>query len=329
MVEQAIRKLLLLLPISLRLWRQVNKYVHSFHKLLNNLSPDLVVYPGNDPYVYESKLPGVIPIFDLMHKYESSFPEVSANNINRKRDIHYRNICKYVKAILVDSEIGKEHVIKSYKAEENKIFILPYVPPSYIYRYKGDINIFKEFDLPKRYIFYPAQLWKHKNHIGLIKAISILRKKGVFVNAVFVGSKENASDEIFSKIKELGLRNQIFYLGYVDNEVTISLYKNAVALVMPTFFGPTNIPNLEAFALGCPVVTSNVYGISEQVGDTALLFDPHDVNDIAEKILIAWTNEKLRHQLKEKGYSRSSEWNQEKFNLKLLSIVEKCLDSEH
>ena len=51
----------------------------------------------------------------------------------------------------------------------------------------------------------------------------------------------------------------------------ISFYKYAVALVMPTFFGPTNIPPLEAFALGCPVITSNIYGIPEQVGDAALL----------------------------------------------------------
>ena len=34
---------------------------------------------------------------------------------------------------------------------------------------------------------------------------------------------------------------------------------------MPTFFGPTNIPVLEAWALGCPVLTSDIRGIREQV----------------------------------------------------------------
>ena len=41
-------------------------------------------------------------------------------------------------------------------------------------------------------------------------------------------------------------------LGELPGEDVAPLYAGAVALVMPTFFGPTNIPVLEAWAVGCP-----------------------------------------------------------------------------
>jgi len=45
-------------------------------------------------------------------------------------------------------------------------------------------------------------------------------------------------------------------------------------MIMPTFFGPTNIPPLEAIAVGCPVAVSNIYGMPHQLGDAALYFNP-------------------------------------------------------
>ena len=52
-----------------------------------------------------------------------------------------------------------------------------------------------------------------------------------------------------------------------------SLYKESIALVMPSYFGPTNIPPLEAFNLGVPVLYSDLPGLKDQVGDAALLLD--------------------------------------------------------
>ena len=36
--------------------------------------------------------------------------------------------------------------------------------------------------------------------------------------------------------------------------------------------------------LGCPLICSKVYGMPEQVGDAALLIDPLDPSDIAQKM---------------------------------------------
>ncbi|MFM6269445.1 MAG: glycosyltransferase, partial [Dolichospermum sp.] len=53
-----------------------------------------------------------------------------------------------------------------------------------------------------------------------------------------------------------------------------SLYINAFSLAFMSFFGPDNLPPLEAMALGCPVIASKVSGSEEQLGNNALLVNP-------------------------------------------------------
>jgi glycosyltransferase involved in cell wall biosynthesis len=126
----------------------------------------------------------------------------------------------------------------------------------------------------------------------------------MIVKAVFAGSEKNSLSKVTRHIAELGLGGQVNILGYVPDDDIIGLYKNARALVMPTFFGPTNIPPLEAFCLGVPVACSGIYAMSEQVGDAALLFDPKRSEDIAEKVGRLWTEGELRRALAEKGRER-------------------------
>ena len=82
------------------------------------------------------------------------------------------------------------------------------------------------------------------------------------------------------------------------------LYAGAVGLVMPTFFGPTNIPMLEAWAFGCPVLTSDIRGIREQVGNAAILVNPRSEEAIADGIYHLWTDENLRRILADRGRRR-------------------------
>jgi len=91
---------------------------------------------------------------------------------------------------------------------------------------------------------------------------------------------------------------------------------------MPTFFGPTNIPQLEAFALGCPVATSRIYGIPDQVGDAALLFDPASVDEIYEALVRLWTDDALCAVLKARGYAHAKRWGRPQFRGRVREIIE-------
>ena len=91
---------------------------------------------------------------------------------------------------------------------------------------------------------------------------------------------------------------------------------------------PTNIPPLEALAIGCPVALSAVTGMTDQVGDAALLFNPDSVEEIADCIRRLWIDDKLCAELAERGKRRALNWGQKQFNERLREIVTEITDQE-
>lgn len=110
-------------------------------------------------------------------------------------------------------------------------------------------------------------------------------------------------------------------LGFVDDGNISYLYRHATAMVMPSYFGPTNIPPLEAMALGCPVAVSKKYAMPEQVGDAGLLFAPDSPQEIADCIERLWVDESLRNKLRARGYRRIKRWTRREFGKKLCKVM--------
>lgn len=285
---------------------------------LRALSCDLWIFPSQDSWGFRAEVPALVAIHDLMHRYERVFPEVGAPAEYHAREFLYGNICRASKGILVDSHLGKTQVRESYGRSEN-VFVLPYIPPHYVRESFADVSL--PPGLPEKFIFYPAQFWEHKNHKRLIEALSGLRERGIEVPLVLVGSQKNGYDSLVRHIRELKLEHLVKILGYVDSAQLVYLYKKATALVMPTFFGPTNIPPLEAITLGCPVAVSGIYGMKEQMGEAAVYFDPLQVSQIAEAIRRLWTDEGLRAELIAKGLEHSKLFTQEAFNERAVQII--------
>ena len=105
----------------------------------------------------------------------------------------------------------------------------------------------------------------------------------------------------------------VAFLGFVPLEDLVALYRGAFALAYVTFFGPENLPPLEAFALGCPVVASDVSGAREQLGEAALLVDPRDPAKIAAGIKALHDDKDLRRRLIENGRARAERWTAKDF----------------
>lgn len=311
------------LKLPLGWWRRIN---HMFHPITSHLVQekcDLWIFPSLDELTYQVNAPVLATVHDLMHRYET-FPEVSDKKVYEWREYLFTNMFAMAKGSLVDSEVGKTQVIESYGAKPEQIHVLPYIPPQYIYQpasnYRGD--------LPDKFIFYPAQFWEHKNHKRLIKAIALLVDNLPDIQLVLVGSTKNGYESAKNLVKELHLENRVHFLGYVADNQIVDIYRRARAMVMPTFFGPTNIPPLEGFALGCPVAVSNIYAMPEQVGDAALLFDPYSEQEIAAVIERLWVDDKLCETLRSNGLAKSNSWGQREFSTKLHEIVERVLSTE-
>lgn len=312
------------LPVEL--WRSRLSRLHRVAQVLKRQMCDLWVFPAQDTWSYLMPVHALGTIHDLMHRYEKRFPEVGREY--RIREKHYRNMCRWCRGVLVDSRVGKEHVMESYGLDQRRIHVLPFVAPAYICSGGEDPGLCRRYRLPRKFIFYPAQYWEHKNHKGLVLAAARLKEAVPDLKVVFVGFRKNGYASTWKLIQELGLRDRFFYFDYVPESDMVGFYRRARAMVMPTFFGPTNIPPLEAMALGTPMAVSAVYGMEEQLGDAALYFDPSSVDAIAEALRLLWTDDRLCRDLSARSLARASQWGPLHFNQRFQNIIEDTLVPE-
>ena len=316
--------------VPLRLWRSICMRISPVARVLVEQRCQLWVFPSQDEWAYVAPVNALATIHDLMHRYESRFPEVSSWGKYARRELHYRKLCKWASALLVDSQVGKQQVIDSFNTPAERIFVLPFVAPDYIYAQQRTNTAFNDkYKLPKKFIFYPAQFWEHKNHARLIQALASLAKDIPDLALVLIGSRKNNYSAVRHLVDKLEIAHRVHFLDYIPNDDIASLYHRARAMIMPTFFGPTNIPPLEAFATGCPTAVSNIYGMAEQVGDAALLFNPESVVEIAQTIRSLWLDDALCSALADKGKRRHSTWNQQQFNKRVREIIDMIISSAH
>jgi glycosyltransferase involved in cell wall biosynthesis len=302
---------------------------------------DLMLYPTPNPLSFETGIPYVMAIHDLQHRLQPEFPEVSVNGEWERREYVFRNGTRSATLLLADSEVGKEDILNFYGSHgvtSDRVKVLPFLPACYL---GVDVSeserqrVRTTYHLPERYLFYPAQFWPHKNHARIVQALGLLKQeRHQTVPVVFCGShsgeiRQHAYEHVMSLSFQLGLEEEVHYLGYVPDEDMSGIYAGAVALVMPTFFGPTNIPPLESWAFGRPVLSSDIRGIREQIGDAGVLVDPRSVEAIAEGIFRLWTNEQLCKELADRGRKRLRSYTPDDFRSRLVGILEEAKTRIH
>ncbi|MGB9763379.1 MAG: glycosyltransferase family 4 protein [Minisyncoccia bacterium] len=297
------------------------------HPIIKDL--DLIISPTITLLPYHMKKPYIVTIHDFQQEYYTEFFTLK-EKIARK--IGYKTGEK-ANAVVCESEYVKRDILKFLKVSGEKVFVIPSPPPSYIRNRNVSGSLLHEvkykYKLPDKYIFYPAQFWYHKNHINLIRAIKLIKDKyNTTINLVLVGSKKNNFENVMKEIQKLKLDEQIKYLGYVPDEDMPYLYKLSTALVMPTLFESVSLPIWEAFYLGVPVVSSNVCALPEQVGDAGLIFDPYNIEDMAEKIYKVWKDDALRQELIKKGYERIKDLTLENYAKQWEKVIEEVLKNE-
>jgi len=309
------------LGLQQKFWLRCAPLFFSVVREIVNENCDLWIFPRQDIWSSRFPVPTLAAVHDLMHRYEPHFPEAGGLGRGRYRQRYMQELLDSSMGILVDSEVGKQQVLESFEADPRKVFILPYVPPAYIYETGVSTDFDSRHRLPGKFLFYPAEFWPHKNHLRLIDAIARVRASCSDIRLILAGSLGKEYLRVRSHVEKLGLQNRVLFAGYLPEADMPEYYRRARALVFPTFFGPTNIPPLEAFALGCPVAASGIYGMPEQLGDAALLFDPRSEQEMAECIKRLWQDDFLCQNLSSKGLQRAQLWGPSQFGSALHEII--------
>jgi glycosyltransferase involved in cell wall biosynthesis len=238
---------------------------------------------------------------------------VHSFNTYLNRDLFYRTSLGSAFAVLTDSKRLSELASFRYGVDLDRFIAMPFAPSPFlsINHVLKKEDVLKKYNIKEGYFFYPAQLWPHKNHIRILEAVLLLKNLGRHVSVVFSGKDYGNQAYLERYVCDNCLNDQVKFLGFVPVEDMRGLYESTIAIVMPTYFGQTNLPPLEAWLMGKPLIYSSYY--SEQSGDAALHIDPDNVNELAEAMIKCF-DPIITHELIEAGYKRLKHIEEEYMN---------------
>jgi glycosyltransferase involved in cell wall biosynthesis len=275
---------------SNRLNALARKYGVDFWILL----PHGNVYPPPDsPYMYI--------VWDMQGRLQPWFPEVSARGVWETSETINSSVIRRASILVTGSERCRSEIEFFYNVPRDRIYILKMPTPEL-----PDIDFFPEkirHNVPKPFIVYPANFWPHKNHVNLLYALKDLRERhGLDLNLVLTGRDRGNLVWVRKAVNELGLEDFVTFTGFISTKELVWLYKQAFALAFVSFFGPDNLPPLEAFACGCPVLAADAPGVREQLGEAAVLVRPESPSEISDALAKIHADKDLRDEMIAKGY---------------------------
>ncbi len=274
--------------------------------------------PTGEPII---NVPFIFTVWDIEHRRQPFFPEVAANRVWEARERMYSSYLPRASFILTGTQRGKDDIIQYYAVSAERVKVIPFPTPAFPFSTGGKSH--DTFGVTKPYLLYPAQFWPHKNHVALLYALKVLKENHFSTySLVFTGSEQGNLQYVREVTEKLGLSNSVHFLGFVSRQDLRNLYSDAFALVFPSLFGPDNLPPLEAFSLGCPVIAGAMCGTEEQFGDAALLVNPVDENQIAEAVIRLESNQSLRRGLVERGRLRAEKWTARDYVRAVMQIID-------
>ncbi len=263
------------------------------------------------PMFVDTDMPYVYTVWDLQHRLQPWFPEVSSGGRWLYREAMYSQAAQRAMRVIVANKRAQSELQSFYGVPPENILCLPHPTPTFALRFENAASpstaIAPFMNVP--FVFYPAQFWPHKNHVMLLKALARIRERGAgTVHAVMCGSDVGNQGFVRDRAVALGVDDIVHFPGFVSRDDLVNLYRHAVALAFPSMFWPENLPPLEAMALGCPVIAAHVAGAEEQLGDAARLVDPLDVDAWANAIIELRDSPEHRSTLLERGRRRARAW---------------------
>lgn len=239
------------------------------------------------------------------------------------------NASLHADAIIAVSEYSRQHFLR----------VFPHYPPDRIYtahlgsRYQKNDRLERPARLPE--VVQSDQFWltvgtlePRKNHRRLLEAYALLKQENrQLLPIVHAGGTGWLMDDFSNYVRELGLENDVLFLGYVDDVTLQWLYQNCFAFLYPSLFEGFGLPVLEAMSLGACVIASHVTSIPEIVGDAGLLVDPKSCEDIAEKMAWLLQNPDERVLFRQKVLERAKRFDWRKTAQKTLEIYQKLFSS--
>jgi glycosyltransferase involved in cell wall biosynthesis len=297
-------------PDKLAFLKKLSFTINPYKKIVKSQQFDLLHVPMQFSSIYRGGIPIVITMHDLQ---EFHYPEYFTPSERSHRAINSKKAIEESDGIIVSFNHIKSDIVKHFEVDEKKVSVCP--PPFSddwfsSNQFTSAEELKDKFNLEDKFLLYPAATWEHKNHLNLIKALSVLKEEGLKIQLVCTGNKTKFYKSIELEVQKIGLESQIKFLGIVPEEDLIGLYKSTSLVVIPTKYEAGSGPLYEAMRYAVPVICSNVTSLPDTIVDENFIFNPDDVTEIVNKIKRMLTDEKFKERNTENSVQRLKELNE-------------------
>jgi glycosyltransferase involved in cell wall biosynthesis len=239
----------------------------------------------------------------------------------------FTSLANYADYVLTTSSYLKEELIEKYGVDKEKIFILPCaITPEFFEKREKNRELMMKYGLEGYYtLLYVGRMSGNKRIDHLVSALAKVKREIPTVKLMLVGDnttdpyKEEAKKAL-SIAKEYGVEKDVIFTGKVEN--LWDYYLTCDIYVTSSLHEGFCIPLIEAMACGKPVVGTNCTAIPETIGDAGLTFEPENVEDLANKIILLLKDQGLRDELAKKSIKRAEKYTLEKYHENIINYLE-------
>lgn len=275
--------------------------------IFHGLSGELPIIWGNKP------IKKIVTVHDLIFE---RFPQYYSFFDRKVHFLKFKKAVKEADAIIAISEQTKKDILHYSGIDAEKIHVI-YQGCHQAFKKKQSnqqlLNIKEKFNLPKRFILNVGTIEERKNLLSVIRAL-----KKTAIPLVVVGKKTPYYQQVEKEIKEN--KHQVQFLEGVSMEELAGIYQMADIFIYPSFFEGFGIPIIESLFSSTPVITSNIGCMPEAGGQDSLYIDPHDINEMRDKILFLWNDENQRQVRAKKGLAFVQKFNDVEIAKQLMNL---------
>lgn len=262
----------------------------------------------------DSNLKTVVTIHDLI---PYTMPETVGKGYLNKFLKEMPKIISSCSGIITVSEYSKKDILRFFpNFPSEKIYVTPLAAnesfkPMSKESCRTMVNNLFRIDSP--FILYLGGFSARKNVKNLIFAFKkIIKDLTVDYKLVLGGALQDEGKALEKLVKDNNLENSIIFTGYLKDSLLPIFYNACDVFVYPSYYEGFGLPPLEAMSCKTPVITSNLTSIPEVTGNTALLINPSNEDELSDALIKILENNSLREELGEKGYLKSLEFSWKK-----------------
>jgi glycosyltransferase involved in cell wall biosynthesis len=244
-----------------------------------------------------------------MHAYTT--PEAIGPATRFYRQMNYPRSVRLADAVIINSHSLRSEVQRYLQVDDSKLKLIYEAVDHDLFK-PGDAELARNhvasYGVTKPFVLFVSSLWPYKNCDGLLRAWALIREEIGDRQLAIVGAgrDEKYTASLHALAAELGISNEVVFVGGVPLEETVNFYRAADVFVYPSLNETFGLPILEAMACGCPVVTSDISAMPETAGGAAVLADPKDPGSVGRAIVEAASPG--RDRLRDFGFKRAAEF---------------------